>query len=274
MHKLHRDRLASIKPSVDCNTPSTVNMKHLTHRLKKKQLADDRQQEIALENRKLMEKMAKILRGQAKPMPGAESNGQPQGPHAPPPFSLGKSKNEPVRRKMREKIELENMQMAQRLADTTPHYDHHGMADEYSQSVLYMKNISRAHQREQRLARALGRAGGGYGADGDLAELSASQSADLAGLGPDGAGLPQVYANLMAGGGAASTGKIAVRTARQVRDDVAAQRGPALPPMLVSSAVTAGGQSPPFAHGASHGNGRIKMQMDHLGAGQSAGLYG
>ena len=144
MHKLHRDRLASIKPSVDCNTPSTVNMKHLTHRLKKKQLADDRQQEIALENRKLMEKMAKILRGQAKPMPGAESNGQPQGPHAPPPFSLGKSKNEPVRRKMREKIELENMQMAQRLADTTPHYDHHGMADEYSQSVLYMKNISRA----------------------------------------------------------------------------------------------------------------------------------
>ena len=78
----------------------------------------------------------------------------------------------------------------------------------------------------------------------------------------------------MAGGGAASTGKIAVRTARQVRDDVAAQRGHALPPMLVSSAVTAGGQSPPFAHGASHGNGRIKMQMDHLGAGQSAGLYG
>ena len=70
------------------------------------------------------------------------------------------------------------------------------------------------------------------------------------------------------------TGKIAVRTARQVRDDVAAQRGHALPPMLVSSAVTAGGQSPPFAHGASHGNGRIKMQMDHLGAGQSAGLYG
>ena len=220
----------------------------------------------------LMEKMAKILRGQAKPMPGAESNGQPQGPHAPPPFSLGRSINEPVRRKRREKIELENMQMAQRLADTMPHYDHHGMADEYSQSVLYMKNISRAHQREQRLARALGRAGA-LGHDGDLAELSASQSAELAGLGPDGAGLPQVYANLMAGG-AASTGKIAVRTARQVREDVAAQRGHALPPMLVSSAVTAGGQSPPFAHGASHGNGRIKMQMDHLGASQSAGLYG
>ena len=40
VHKLHRDRLASIKPTVDCHTPSTVNMKHLAHRLKKKQLAD------------------------------------------------------------------------------------------------------------------------------------------------------------------------------------------------------------------------------------------
>ena len=101
VHKLPRDRLASIKPTVDCHTPSTVNMKHLAHRLKKKQLADgekthplfqresetsrrapaearpptphaaragalaDRQQEIALENRNPMEKMARILRGQA-----------------------------------------------------------------------------------------------------------------------------------------------------------------------------------------------------------------
>ena len=40
VHKLPRDRLASIKPTVDCHTPSTVNMKHLAHRLKKKQLAD------------------------------------------------------------------------------------------------------------------------------------------------------------------------------------------------------------------------------------------
>ena len=67
-------------------------------------------------------------------------------------------------------------------------------------------------------------------------------------------------------------GQIKIKTAKQVRDDIAEQRGVPLPPMLVSSAVTAGGVSPPNAGTA--GAAKFKMQMDHLGASHSAGNYG
>jgi hypothetical protein len=40
--------------------PTSLGLKHLIVRAKKQQLVDDRRQEIAKENRKLMENMAKV----------------------------------------------------------------------------------------------------------------------------------------------------------------------------------------------------------------------
>ena len=45
---------------ISTSTPSTMSLKHLSSRPKKQQLIDDRRQEIAKENRKLMENMAKV----------------------------------------------------------------------------------------------------------------------------------------------------------------------------------------------------------------------
>ena len=42
------------------STPSSLGLKHLATRPKKQQLIDDRHQQVAKENRKLMEKMTKV----------------------------------------------------------------------------------------------------------------------------------------------------------------------------------------------------------------------
>ena len=73
---MHRQRLKDSMAQVDRQVPDTTSMNHLKHRAKKRQMADDRLQVIANENRKLMEKMAAIMR---KKGPGAKSSDKPRG---------------------------------------------------------------------------------------------------------------------------------------------------------------------------------------------------
>lgn len=58
--KTHMKTLQNIKPLVNTSSPSTLQLKHLNARAKKRQMTEDRNFEIALENRKLMVKMTEV----------------------------------------------------------------------------------------------------------------------------------------------------------------------------------------------------------------------
>eukprot|EP01035_Chromulina_nebulosa_P037418 gene37418-50497_t len=50
-----------MKPMIDTKPPTSSTYKHLNYRAKKQQLIDDRNQEIANENKKLMSRMTQIM---------------------------------------------------------------------------------------------------------------------------------------------------------------------------------------------------------------------
>lgn len=60
-HKEHLERLKQIKPCIDSSVPKSLGLKHLASRPKKQQLIDDRNAEVAKENKKLMERMTAIM---------------------------------------------------------------------------------------------------------------------------------------------------------------------------------------------------------------------
>ena len=60
-HKEHLERLKSIKACIDSSVPKSLGLKHLASRPKKQQLIDDRNAEVAKENKKLMERMTAIM---------------------------------------------------------------------------------------------------------------------------------------------------------------------------------------------------------------------
>ena len=59
-HIQHVERVRNVKRVINTDTPQSLGLKHLATRPKKQQLIDDRQQMIAKENRKLMERMTTV----------------------------------------------------------------------------------------------------------------------------------------------------------------------------------------------------------------------
>lgn len=73
-HRAHTYRIRNMEGTIDTTTPKSLGLKHLASRPKKQQLIDDRQAAIAKENKKLMERMTKIMcetRPQKKHVKGA-----------------------------------------------------------------------------------------------------------------------------------------------------------------------------------------------------------
>ena len=60
-YQRHVKRLQSVKPCVDINPPSSLGLKHLETRAKKKQLQEDRQQVVARQNKVLMDNMMAVM---------------------------------------------------------------------------------------------------------------------------------------------------------------------------------------------------------------------
>ena len=56
------EEVSNMKAHLDNSCPSTLGMKHLQNRLKKRQLAEERYAEIERENRCLVEKMTRIMK--------------------------------------------------------------------------------------------------------------------------------------------------------------------------------------------------------------------
>ena len=216
-HVMHRQRLKDSKSITDSMTPNTTNMTHLRNRAKKRQMADDRLQDIAHENRKLMEKMAAIMRSK-----GPSSKVDPKKPKqkGEAVFGMG-GLNEVTRRKQHDKIASENREILTRIRggkNTRSFYDHNVMGKDEVTRLKYIKNISKAHQRDTRVNK--------YNARKKM--LAASMPANTM-FTP---GMPETTGGAGYGQVLDGSMNLSLHTAKQIREDVATKRGMPLPDII------------------------------------------
>lgn len=151
-----RARVAQAKPCVDTAAPKTMAMPHLSSRLKKMQLQDNRAQEIIRDNQNLLDKITTILQvGHGDGVCGTGTTSVlPPSPItsmtcAPISFSLlHRSKHARIRRQAGEKVLRENEVLLARLEEAKPFIDVIKMEDEYArrgaQRALHSKTAMRA----------------------------------------------------------------------------------------------------------------------------------
>eukprot|EP00617_Octactis_speculum_P016721 CAMPEP_0185747956 /NCGR_PEP_ID=MMETSP1174-20130828/6604_1 /TAXON_ID=35687 /ORGANISM="Dictyocha speculum, Strain CCMP1381" /LENGTH=359 /DNA_ID=CAMNT_0028423395 /DNA_START=53 /DNA_END=1132 /DNA_ORIENTATION=- len=279
--KLHKQRLQNVKSTIDTSQPMTANMRHLTNKEKSKKLAIDRQQTIDLENSKLVEKMAHILRGRSRKLCGEA------------PFQYDEKRivqggsvrtiasRLPARRRELEKIAAENQAIAARIRAQVPNYDHQEMAQHYSKSATYGKNMSRTQRREQRARRhetmllmqdpadpyttlknlgVTSAPGGGRTSSYSAPEKQNTPSTQQ-GSTREGGGGSTVMTN--------TTSLSKLTTASEIRRQTAAERGYDLDRRVISSMSipqkkkTARSRKNDKSSAASYG--RFRFQMDHTG---------
>jgi len=194
-NEVYRARLSGVRAVVDSHEPATVGIRHLQERRRKKQKEDEAQYRIAKENRMLMENMARILAA-SQPTPAMRAQ---------------KSVNDAARRRGDLERKAKNRMLAKRLRRITPHYDRAAMADDHERRQRYLRNISKAKQRFLSF-QAVGGGGGPRGASGS----STAEPAMV--IDQDKMATPSLH----------------LRTAKQVRRDVALERGYDLPPLFNS----------------------------------------
>ncbi|GMI36117.1 hypothetical protein TrCOL_g3762 [Triparma columacea] len=226
-HTLHRQRLKDTSRQVDSNEPETTNMTHLRVRAKKRQMADDRLQEIANENRKLMEKMSAIMRNKG-PAVGRGSSTRKKSPTRLRPLQRGEAiynkggLHTAVRKREQNRIANENRAILARIKNgknTRSYYDHARMGKEEKERLKYIKNISKSYQRDVRVQKAQARR--------SMLQNSASLNAPSFDVGSRSYGGGEGYGQIMDG-----AMKVTLHTARQIREDVATKRGMPLPDLM------------------------------------------
>eukprot|EP00039_Didymoeca_costata_P001434 m.52510 g.52510 ORF g.52510 m.52510 type:complete len:194 (-) comp10797_c0_seq3:2929-3510(-) len=130
----HRARISSKKSTIDNKAPKPYMHLHL--KLKKVQLEEERIATIERDNRKLLEKMSKIMRTQ-----GQVDNSNPYS---------GKSLNYEQRRKELLRISLENEAILRRIQNRQPNISAASLDADYVKSTTYGANITRFPPIEQR----------------------------------------------------------------------------------------------------------------------------
>ena len=202
-------------------------MTHLRVRAKKRQMADDRLQEIANENRKLMEKMSAIMRNKG-PAVGRGSSTRKKSPTRLRPLQRGEAiynkggLHTAVRKREQNRIANENRAILARIKNgknTRSYYDHARMGKEEKERLKYIKNISKSYQRDVRVQKAQARR--------SMLQNSASLNAPSFDVGSRSYGGGEGYGQIMD-----SSMKVTLHTARQIREDVATKRGMPLPDLM------------------------------------------
>mmetsp|Transcript_22516 Transcript_22516/g.55729 ORF Transcript_22516/g.55729 Transcript_22516/m.55729 type:complete len:263 (-) Transcript_22516:437-1225(-) len=168
--RIHREKLATMQSTatdprlktLDNRIPHTMSMTHLTHRLKKAQLEEERFQEIELENKVLLGKMSKIMGLSA--MNDRSSQGGKGASQFPFRSTLqlkpgvridmgqypcldtrnyypNKSLNRDFRVRELRRINDQNQSMLARIQTREPFYDHKKWDAERTQDLKYLANI-------------------------------------------------------------------------------------------------------------------------------------
>lgn len=123
----HLERVRNIVHCTDTSTPHSLGLKHLATRPKKQQLIEDRHQEIAKENKKLMERMTKIM-----------ASHRPQQKHERLP-----SVNETGRKLETERVNFENNLLLTRLKTVAPVLNRQKMEKDYARHLHIAANMRR-----------------------------------------------------------------------------------------------------------------------------------
>ncbi|CBN76673.1 conserved unknown protein [Ectocarpus siliculosus] len=124
----HRDRLAKMKPTIDCHAPSSMRKVATKTNAKKQQIMEDRYAQIERDNRLLLEKMSHIMR-----KGGVDNHNSTS--------KYSKSLNKGARKKELHKITTENQRILHAIQQADPFYDHIKWAEEAQQNEKYMRNI-------------------------------------------------------------------------------------------------------------------------------------
>ena len=103
-YRRHVQRVKNQRPLIDTATPHSLGLKHLATRPKKQQLIEDRRQDVANENAKLMERMAKIMSSHVEDEK----------------FTRMAGRNEAFRRREIDRINAENRSIVDRLQTVPP----------------------------------------------------------------------------------------------------------------------------------------------------------
>ncbi|CAM9321261.1 unnamed protein product, partial [Ascophyllum nodosum] len=128
----HRQRLAKMKPTVDCQPPSSMRTTPKTN-AKKQWIMEDRYSQIERDNRLLLEKMSHIMRK------GGLDNFNNNAKYS-------KSLNKGARKKELQQITRENQRILHAIQQADPSYDHVKWAEEAQQNEVYMRNICQMPQ--------------------------------------------------------------------------------------------------------------------------------
>jgi len=126
-HELHRDKIKSMRPTVDTTAPTSRQYDHVRVNLKREQLLEERYSEIDRENRILLQKMSDIMR--------TSNMGQPMEPKGPLSLNKDSRKRELVR------ITQENRAILKRIQQAQPIYNHVDWDSAHKQNQVYAKNV-------------------------------------------------------------------------------------------------------------------------------------
>ncbi|KAJ3318899.1 hypothetical protein HDV06_006951 [Boothiomyces sp. JEL0866] len=135
---MHLKKLKAVKSNVDNKAPTPL--RHLSYKLKKIQMENDRQAEIYRNNRILLERMSAIMYLEAHD-PEIHQTKYPQ-----------ICTNAGTRAREQIRISIENKKMLQRLESKQPHYNHKALDVDRYKNLAYLQNISSFPQKfvEQR----------------------------------------------------------------------------------------------------------------------------
>jgi E3 ubiquitin-protein ligase TRIP12 len=124
---MHKQRLRSMKPTVDTAPPRAAEFDHLRNNLKREQLLEERYFEIDRENKILLQKMSDIMRH--------TSYGNERAQSGPP------SLNRDLRKQELMRITQENQAILKRIQKAQPIYNHVEWADSFRRSESVLRNI-------------------------------------------------------------------------------------------------------------------------------------
>jgi len=154
---MHREKLRTMKPSIDTEEPKCLRLDHIRNNLKREQLLEERYGEIDRENRILLQKMSDIMRN-----PTMSKQ---------PPLKGPVSLNKDHRKKELMRITQENQAILKRIQRTQPMYNHVKWEENHKRNQGYLRNCC---EYPLVLRKQLGRGQGEFdgGMSGDPAGVS------------------------------------------------------------------------------------------------------
>jgi len=133
--ELHREKIRTMRASVDTGEPKCLHLEHVRNNLKREQILEERYGEIDRENRILLQKMSDIMRNNntQSSSSSSSSSGNPNG-------GGGGGLNRDKRRRELVRITSENQAILKRIQGAQPMYSHVHWEESNRQNTEYLRN--------------------------------------------------------------------------------------------------------------------------------------